>query len=112
MDEIILIVGKRIRNYRLQLGLSQEQLAEKAGCHASYIGQIERGEKNATLESIHKIAVALHVSLSSLFEKLDDADASTSYPSRCYELIAAKKASEQACLYHILSEIERYKNYP
>ncbi len=70
MSEIAKILGKRIRNYRTTLGLSQEKLAELSGCHHTYIGQIERGEKNATIESIEKISTALGVSLSKLFEKL------------------------------------------
>ena len=51
MSDIAKIIGQRIRNYRTQKGLSQEKLAELAGCHPTYIGQLERGEKNATLES-------------------------------------------------------------
>ena len=70
MSELAKIVGQRIRNYRTQLGLSQEKLAELAGCHPTYIGQLERGEKNATLESIDKIASSLKISLSRLFENL------------------------------------------
>lgn len=49
MSDIAKIIGQRIRNYRTQKGLSQEKLAELAGCHPTYIGQLERGEKNATL---------------------------------------------------------------
>ena len=70
MSDIAKILGQRIRNYRTAMGLSQEKLAELCGCHPTYIGQIERGEKNATIESIEKISVALNVSLSKLFEKL------------------------------------------
>ena len=58
MSDIAKIIGQRIRNYRTQKGLSQEKLAELAGCHPTYIGQLERGEKNATLESVEKIAKA------------------------------------------------------
>ena len=50
------IIGDRIRAYRNQKGWSQEYLAEKADVHHTYIGQLERGEKNATIESISKIA--------------------------------------------------------
>ena len=57
MSEISKLIGQRIRNYRTQQKLSQEKLAELSGCHPTYIGQVERGEKNATLESIEKIAV-------------------------------------------------------
>ena len=52
MKDLAKVVGQRIRNYRTQLGLSQEKLAELACCHPTYIGQLERGEKNATLDSI------------------------------------------------------------
>lgn len=45
MSEIAKSVGQRIRNYRLSLHLSQEKLAELSGCHPTYIGQLERGEK-------------------------------------------------------------------
>lgn len=47
MSDIAKSVGQRIRNYRTQLGWSQEKLAELSGCHPTYIGQLERGEKNA-----------------------------------------------------------------
>lgn len=59
MSAMTKLIGLRIRNYRIQSGLNQEQLAELAGCHPTYIGQIERGEKNATIESILKITKAL-----------------------------------------------------
>lgn len=75
MSEIAKFIGRRIRNYRTQRGLSQEKLAELSGCHPTYIGQVERSEKNAMLESIEKIASALNVPLSQLFEKLDNSDA-------------------------------------
>ena len=55
MSDIAKIIGQRIRNYRTQKGLSQEKLAELAGCHPTYIGQLERGEKNATVDSISRI---------------------------------------------------------
>ena len=110
MSEIAKFIGQRIRNYRTQQRLSQEKLAELSGCHPTYIGQVERGEKNATLESIEKIALALGVPLSRLFEKLDDAGAYESIPFKCYELFSAKTKSEQEQLYRILIEIDKYKS--
>ena len=110
MSTIAKILGQRIRNYRTSLGLSQEKLAELSGCHHTYIGQIERGEKNATIESIEKIAAALDISLSKLFEKIGDhVDASRNIPLECYELFASKTKEEQESLYGILLEIDRYK---
>ncbi len=45
MSELTKIIGQRVRNYRTEKGLSQEKLAELSGCHPTYIGQVERGEK-------------------------------------------------------------------
>lgn len=56
-------IGQRIRQERTRQRFTQEQLAEMAGVNESYIGQIERGAKNPSLESIIKIANALGVSL-------------------------------------------------
>lgn len=111
MSDIAKILGKRIRNYRVALGLSQEKLAELARCHPTYIGQIERGEKNATIESVEKISSALNVSLSKLFEKLGAEDeAARNVPLECYELISAKTPAEQEQIYRILIEIDKYKD--
>lgn len=66
MSELTKIIGQRVRNYRTEKGLSQEKLAELSGCHPTYIGQVERGEKNATLDSIEKIASAMGVYLNCL----------------------------------------------
>ena len=110
MSDIAKAVGQRIRNYRTQKGLSQEKLAELSGCHPTYIGQLERGEKNATLESIERIAAALGISLSKLFEKLGDQDdGEKSIPLACYEFLSAKSKDEQEQLYKILLEMDKYK---
>ena len=63
-----LLFGKAVRSRRHALGLSQEQLAEKADLHWTYIGGIERGERNLSLENIVKIARALRVKPSQLME--------------------------------------------
>ena len=52
-------LGKRIRQRRMQLGLSQERLGEVAGLHRTYIGAVERGEKNLTVVTLCRIANAL-----------------------------------------------------
>ena len=66
----LLKFAERIRAERKRLGLSQEALADKAGVHRTYIGMIERAEKNITLANIEKLAKALKVSLSVLFKDL------------------------------------------
>ena len=110
MSDIARILGQRIRNYRTAGGLSQEKLAELSGCHPTYIGQIERGEKNATLESIEKIAVALNISLSKLFEKLGGGEDKTdNIPLACYEFLLSKTKEEQEHIYRVLLEMDEYK---
>ena len=111
MSNIAKVVGQRIRNYRTQKGLSQDKLAELSGFHPTYIGQLERGEKNATLESIEKITSALQISLSTLFEGIDSvSDGTRNIPLECYELIATKTKGEQEQIYKILIEMDVYKN--
>jgi len=110
MSDITRILGQRIRNYRIAKGLSQEKLAELSGCHPTYIGQIERAEKNATIESIEKISLALNVPLSKLFELLGTQENDThSIPLACYEILSTKTKAEQERLYRILLEIDDYK---
>ena len=68
MDKSILkFFGKKIRTIRLEQKLSQEELAYKAELHRTYIGMIERGEKNISLLNIEKVAKALGVKIQELF---------------------------------------------
>lgn len=64
---ILIRFGDKIRSVRKNLKLSQEELADKAGLHRTYIGMIERGEKNITLLNIEKLAKALDVDIKKLF---------------------------------------------
>ena len=66
MSEINKEVGLNIRKIREDKGLSQEKLAELADLHRTYIGQIERGEKNIGLRNLEKIAKALGVHIKDL----------------------------------------------
>ena len=111
MSDIIKALGQRIRNYRTAKSLSQEKLAELSGCHHTYIGQIERGEKNATVESVEKISLALGISMSTLFEGLGaEGDGERNILPECYEFFCARTKDEQARIYRILMEIEKYKS--
>lgn len=62
--------GIKVRKLRILLNISQEQLAERAGLHRTYIGMIERGEKNITLINIKKISNGLGVSVNELLDDL------------------------------------------
>lgn len=58
--------GERVREERLKQGLSQEELASRTCVHRTYIGMIERAEKNITLENIEKVANALDIPINEL----------------------------------------------
>ncbi|XID90457.1 helix-turn-helix domain-containing protein [Paenibacillaceae bacterium WGS1546] len=74
MTDFIKLLGERIRYIRKERGLSQEQLGEKAGLSEKYIGQVERGEKNLTIDSLYKISRGLSLALEELFRSLDPTD--------------------------------------
>ena len=59
--------GEKVRKLRLARNLSQEELAFKAGVHRTYLGSIERGERNPSLKNIAAIARALGIDISDLF---------------------------------------------
>ena len=67
-QKLLIIFGDRVREIRKKKGLSQEELAYKAGLHRTYIGMIERAEKNITLINIEKIANALDVEIANLIK--------------------------------------------
>jgi transcriptional regulator with XRE-family HTH domain len=67
-SDILSKFGHKVRQKRLSLGISQEDLAELAGVHRTYVGMIERGEKNITLRNIEKFAKALGMSINDLMK--------------------------------------------
>jgi transcriptional regulator with XRE-family HTH domain len=62
--------GQQVRDLRLARGYSQETFADAAGLHRTYIGSIERGEQNVSIDNIAKIAKTLGISLRELFKNL------------------------------------------
>ena len=67
-DERIVAFGQRVREARRAKGISQEKLAELAGIDRSYMGNIERGEKNVTLKKVYEICDALRVNVHALIQ--------------------------------------------
>lgn len=65
--KILIEFGEKVRELRKEQGISQEELSYKADLHRTYIGMIERAEKNITLINIEKIAKALNVDIKELF---------------------------------------------
>lgn len=68
---LVAIFAANVRRKRRALGLSQEELAEMAGVHRTYIGMLERAEKNVTIYNIERIAKALGVEPATLLQQED-----------------------------------------
>lgn len=67
LAEIFVRFGRRLRELRLEKGISQEKLAELAGLHRTYVSSVERGGRNVSLQNIEKLADALEVEIAALF---------------------------------------------
>lgn len=65
---LVTVFAGNVRRLRKERGLSQEELAEAAGVHRTYVGMIERSEKNVTIYNIERIALALNVPPGSLLD--------------------------------------------
>ena len=71
-QDILKTLGARIRELRKSLDLTQEELAAVAGLDRSYVGGIERGERNVTIEMLSKVCVALHCDIAALTHDLPE----------------------------------------
>lgn len=110
MSNISKIIGERIKNHRNRLGLTQEDLASKSGLHNTYIGQLERGEKNATLESLEKVVSGLEITYETLFEKIaPNVNEAPGIPAQCYDIVNALPAPEQEAVLEMILKMVEYK---
>lgn len=96
--------GARVKYYRYRLKLSQEQLAERADLHPTYVGQVERGEKNASLESIMKLSKGLDIPPALLFERLTFKP-ERSEAQKAYDLIMSLPPEKQKKMLEIMKLI-------
>ena len=62
--------GQRVRELRIKLGMSQEALADASGLHRTYVGSVERGERNISLENMVRLARAMHTTPSNLLKDI------------------------------------------
>ena len=69
-DQVLRALGDRVRTRRLELGLSQEKLAERAGLHRNYIGGIEQGRRNVAAHNLVRLAIALSIDPGELIARL------------------------------------------
>lgn len=102
MNDIVMEFGKRVRHYRTSRKISQEKLAELCGLHPTYIGQIERGEKNCTLETADKISKGLNVPLDELICKINTVNDENKTVDDIYRLVHSLDNENQRRLYRML----------
>ena len=84
-------LARNVRVNRTLRGWSQERLAESCGLHRTYIGAVERAERNITLDNLEKIAIALEISASKLF-----ANCELAYPDSTWDPITDKAQIKEA----------------
>lgn len=68
------LLGERIRSHRNALGISQEALADRSGTHWTFVGQVERGQRNVSLHNLLKLAAGLEVDVGELVGALPAPD--------------------------------------
>lgn len=76
MKDLLKRLGRRVRDLRVAKGWSQEEFAHLGGLHRTYIGQIERGEKNLSLANLTKLSSVLDITVSDLLSELDQGGSS------------------------------------
>ena len=106
------IVGERIRSLREQRKWSQMKLGELADLHYTYIGRIERGENNVTMNSLEKVAAALDIPFEELFRYIKPLDTGKDayYLSLLISKLQGRNVRDQKRAYEILSYMLDWKD--
>lgn len=105
-------IGKAVRRERLKLGLTQEELAERTDTHPSFIGQLERGVKAASLETLKRLSSVFGISSSDLLKESDAGETSNegrSTQRKIIDLLKGYTAREQEAVYQTIKYILRQK---
>lgn len=110
MSEIVKRFGERVKFYRVQRGMSQEKLAELCGLHPTYIGQVERGEKNCTLESAEKISKGLKIPIEKLLSKTVTIDEEKSCMDIVYDEMTKLSLNQRNAVSNIVSQLINVMN--
>ncbi|MEK3881748.1 helix-turn-helix transcriptional regulator [Paenibacillus sp. PL2-23] len=118
MSDIVQRVGENIRILRKAKGLSQEQLALRSDINASYMGQIERGDKNPTIDVLGKVAAALNTPLEELVnlrdlspvdDKAKDDGEATRYAEKIAIQLQGLNVREQEAVYKLVKQFVQFK---
>lgn len=109
MEKINQFVGERIRSLRKSKGLTQAQLGEKVDLPQPYVGGIERGERNISLDTLQKIMSALRVTPEELFRQYQSADSSLKeyleIMDRIHDELSKRNVQEVKIIEKLISEV-------
>lgn len=97
MKHVRSFLGERLRALRKQRGLSQERLGHKSGLSGKFIGEVERGEKSISIDSLYRVSVALEVPLSTLTDVRGDGDkpGTDREAEKIFALVTARRRPEE-----------------
>lgn len=108
-------LGEQVKLFRKRMGFTQEQLAAKAGITPSFLGQIERGQRSPTVETVYKISKALEVSMEELFsfqKEIIQKDAAHVYHQRIMKLLKSRNEKDLEFTYQLLKQLFKLKDAP
>jgi transcriptional regulator with XRE-family HTH domain len=96
MKHVRSFLGERLRALRKQRGLSQERLGHKSGLSGKFIGEVERGEKSISIDSLYRVSLALEVPLSTLTDVRGDGEkpATDREAEKIFALVTARRRPE------------------
>lgn len=104
------IIGNMLRMLRKNKGLSQEQLGELSGLHTNYIGAVERGEKNTTLDSLFKIVSALEVDIEYIFKNYSKITRNDSL-SNIIQILSTRNEKDHEMILNLLKVIFSWEKH-
>ena len=102
------LIGREIKYQRTQKHISQEKLAELSELHPTYIGQLERGEKNATVDCLWRILKSMDISMAAFFEKIDTLSETSSTTDETLSYLMTLDRDKLEILRQIADLLENY----
>ena len=87
-------LGQRLRALRKQRGLSQERLGERASLSGKFIGEVERGEKSISLDSLYRVSVALEIPLRDLTDVRERHAAPSEEAEKIFALVSGRRRGQ------------------
>lgn len=109
-SDFLKLVGERIRTLRKEKGFTQESLAEKSGIYITYISDIERGERNISMETLEKVIIALEVNAVDIFrfegiEGIEERTDKKSLMEALTSLLAGRKPEEVQLILRLAKDV-------